>query len=438
MAFSNPVTATGTATAQVGGVNVVTTSEFPAPSANQLAWVVLRTPALTTPSTPPTVLLTNALSVTLTTMTAIGTPVEIGTSGTLYQQTYYAQTVGTERFATATWVGTAASAAPTQAVIEYDEFDGFSGTPTLDLSQTGSSPSNAAFAGLSTTTHPVATTELAIQAVSVGNTSGAWQTGSSNSVFKQNTSGGTGNFTFTDGNSTSYQNVGWVQPSTMTLTPSLNNSWTVTWTTSRAWGSTAVTFYDLTGTTVTAGLASVSVTANAPTTPITLTSGLASVSVTGEPPTANATPTMATASVAVTAEPPTASGTTTAGLASVSVTGEAPTDVVTLAAGLASVGVTALAPNAPVTVGPGLATVTVTAEPPSIAQLVAAGLASVAVTAEVPTNVGVLVAVELAQVVVSGEDPTVTTPPITSAYPPWIVVDGQLAWHVAGIWYMRI
>jgi hypothetical protein len=30
-------------------------------------------------------------------------------------------------------------------------------------------------------------------------------------------------------------------------------------------------------------------------------------------------------------------------------------------------------------------------------------------------------------------------PPVpTTGYPPWIVVDGQLAWHVAGIWYMRI
>jgi hypothetical protein len=228
--FTNPHSYVGTVTSG----NTVTTTITVPPLAGQLIWASIRVPTLTSPSTPPTVQALNSGSGLVQNLIPIGVPAQVAAA--IYEQVYYAVAVGTEASLSCTWTGTAAAAAPGQAILEYDEFDGFAGLPTLDISAEAQSGGAATSVSASGAKRAKATPELAICSAAIGNTSGAWKLSTStyNSVAFQ---------AFTQGTSSGYLNTAWLD---YTGTAPLNPVFQMAWTTSRSSSVFGATFFDQT------------------------------------------------------------------------------------------------------------------------------------------------------------------------------------------------
>lgn len=224
MSFTNPVSAIGTA---ITGSSV-TTATFATPSPGQLMVVNVRCVCSSTPA------------ITITGWTAIGSPLAVASND--YTQMFYKVAVGTETSVTASFTNASLSASPAEAVISYLEIDGFSGTPTLDVSATGTGSSG--LGGASSSVSTTVANEVAVSAVACNNTFTSSQGNfpSASHLTGNNTAGATN----------SLQAMGWLG---LTSThASATFSWN--WVTSRVWGVTGATFYDLAGTNVTAAAAS--------------------------------------------------------------------------------------------------------------------------------------------------------------------------------------
>lgn len=236
MAFTLSVNKVGSAASGL----TVASGAFAAPPANQLMIAALRTPTLTTPSISSTVIGLNAGSATVVTFTPILSPTIVGVGALNYAQLFWAITNTSVVSISATWVGTAAGAAPGQAVLEYDQFAGFIGGPALDVTGSGSSSGNSSSFTVPASANPVATHELGLGFVALGNTSGAWTTGSTSTAYGNSLNGFT-NYALSDGSSSSYANLGWADVSRVFTAPPQSN---VDWTTNRAIGAFVASFYD--------------------------------------------------------------------------------------------------------------------------------------------------------------------------------------------------
>ena len=210
------------------------------PNVGQLLIAAARTPA-------PVTTLTNVGYTAPSGFSFIpSTPIQIGASGVMWATLLYKVAGASEPTSiTLAWpLGTAAAAAPGQATLEYDEFNGFTGTPTLDILTSATSSSNDVSTGsINFPSNPTAVHELALCYAATGNTSGAWKP--INSTYGQGITATV--LAFTNGNASSYSNVGWCDNTNDFRTGGVPNIGD-TWTTSRAWAGIGATFKDVSST----------------------------------------------------------------------------------------------------------------------------------------------------------------------------------------------
>jgi hypothetical protein len=169
-----------------------------------------------------------------------------------------------------------------------------------------------------------------------------------------------------------------------------------------------------------AGVATVTATANNPTTAGAQPAGLATATATGQDPDPSVKASAGVAAVTATANNPTLTETSNAaaGLATATATGQTPTTAGAQPAGLAAVTATAYNPTVSTTANTsaaaGLATATATANNPTVAAAQPAGLATVTATGLDPKEAAAPVAGS-ATVTATGQNPTVSTSSATNA-----------------------
>jgi hypothetical protein len=210
--------------------NTVTISSIaPAPIKGSLLYLACRLPAVTAISSPPSG------------WTQIQSPISTAGSAPYYDVAYYKVATGTESSASLTWTGTAASTGVARAVMEYAEFSGFLGTPTLDLfAQGGGTIATAGSAATSGSQKPSKIPELSVGFLVTASTMTVNATATYSATSSGSQSMVVGPF-LAPNNAV----LGWVQ---YTAVPSNGaaQTWTFTWTSggSSRWAVQGATFYD--------------------------------------------------------------------------------------------------------------------------------------------------------------------------------------------------